>query len=247
MFGHANLPVRAVDPDTAEKLADLLYNIGQDCLKKKKYDLAIKWLQRAHEVLQAQEPERLSIDASDLATGITQSRVQALLELGNDEAFAQATQLVDFLESVVGGDRLLVLLLRLEILNAPLNPHFDTSSYGDIIHKIIRTVMLTDSNFKLIMHHIRKLNDKAPGIACNILDTFMQRRLFDEGTEAWVETAVVNRLFMSTQAKDGMDVFKGVRRCLDEVVSGWKRALTLSATHACQTVSINNLRFGDQD
>lgn len=237
MFSHANLPARAVDSDSAEKLADLLYNIGQECLKTKKFDLAIKWLQRAHEVLQAQEPERLSIDASDLGITITQSRVQALLALQNDEAFAQATQLVDLLESVVGGDRLLVLLLRLEILNAPFNPHFDTSSYSDIIHKIIRTVMLTDSNFKLIMHHIRKLNDKAPGIACNMLDTFLQRRLFSEGTETWVETAVVNRVFMSTQAKDGMDVFAGVRGCLDVVVCGWKRALSLSATHACQTVS----------
>ena len=181
MFCKANLPARAIDPDTAEKLTDLLHHMGQDFLKKKKYDLANKWLRRAHEVLQAQEPERLSADASDLATCITQARVQALLALGNDEAFAQATKLTESLESVIGSDRLLVLLLRLEILNAPLNAHFDSSSYGDILHKMIRATMLTDSNFKLIMHHIRKLNDKAPSIACNILDTFLQGRLFEIG------------------------------------------------------------------
>ena len=236
MFSSAKLPNQTLDADMAEKLADLLYNMGQDFQKKKKYDLAIKWLQRAQEVLSAQEPERLSIDASDLGTSITQSRIQALLALQDEDAFSQAAQLVDSLESVVGGDRLLVLLLRLEILNSPLNVHFDTSTYGDIIRKMIRTVMLTDSNFKLVMHHIRKLNDKAPSIACNMLDTLLQGRLFSEGTEAWIETAVVNRVFICTNGKDGIDVFESLRRILDGIVSHCKRPLGLGATHACQTV-----------
>ena len=238
MYGRANLAARVVDADTAERLADLLYSMGQDFLKKKKYDLATKWLERAHEVLSAQEPERLSADASDLATSITQSRVQALIALQNDESLDQAAQLVDAFESVVGGDKLLILLLRLEILNAPLNPHFDNGAYGDIIHKMIRTVMLTDSNFKLIMHHIRKLNNKAPSIACNMLDDFLQNRLLTtEGNEAWIETAVVNRVFMSCNSKCGQGVFESVRKMLNMVVASWKKPLTPCATHACQTVS----------
>ncbi len=236
MYNKAALAWRLLDPDTAEKLADLLYTMGQDYLKKKKNDLAVKWLKRAYEALSAHELDKLGIHAESLRTGITQSRVQALLALGTEEAFTQARIMVEVLENEIGGDRLLVLLLRLELLNQPQNPAFDMGAYGDIVHKIIRTVQLTESKFKLVMHHIRKLNEKAPSLACNMLDNFLQARLFKAGNESQLETAIVNRVWMSTSRKDGGDTLKSVQSLLDSVADNMRKPLSLSSTHACQTL-----------
>lgn len=235
MFKKAALREQDLDPDTAESLADLLFEIGKDLLRKKQYEMAVKWLERAHNVLTAQELEKLSTDATDLRTSIIQNRIQALLGLDREDAFYLANNLVETLENEVG-DKLIVLLLRLELLSAPINQIFDVDAYGDIINRMIRTVTLTEGNFKLIMHHIRKLNDKGPSSACNMLDIFLQSRLFQAENEGWIEKALINRLWMSTCQKDGPDVIVSVKKVLDMVGANMNKALGPSATHAAETV-----------
>lgn len=234
MYDKAKQHAESFDPETAEKLAGVLYEIGQGFVKKRQHDLATKWLERAYNVLDNQELS--SIEAVELRTSILQSRVQALLAHGEAESFQQAARLVEVLENDLGGDRLAVLMLRLEIINDPHNEEFDMGAYGDIVHRMIRTLVLSDSNFKLIMHHIRKLNDKAPSLACNMLDAFLRDRLLREDNEGWVETAVVNRLYISTTQSDGADQYENVLKVLDMVSANIKKPLGLSATHACQTL-----------
>jgi hypothetical protein len=60
-------------PATAESLADLLYEIGKDQAKHGRHDLAVKWLERAYDVLGDQDLERLSADAGELRLSIMQS------------------------------------------------------------------------------------------------------------------------------------------------------------------------------
>lgn len=56
----------ALHPGTAEKLADLLYEIGKDSLNKRNYEAASRWLERAYDTLEEQEMELLSPEAGEL-------------------------------------------------------------------------------------------------------------------------------------------------------------------------------------
>jgi hypothetical protein len=234
MYTKASLSERLLDPSTAESLADLLFEMGRELFGKKQFDLAVKWLDRAFAVLNSQELDRLSSDASELRTSIIQCSVKALLGVGQQDAKEQADNLVGLLENEVG-DKLIVLLLRLELLSVS-GEVFDSASYGTVLQRIIRTVALTDPNFKLIMHHIRKLNDKSPSLACGALDEFLHRRVFEADNDEWLETVLINRLWMATSQRDGSDVLSSVRRTLDMVLSNVDRPVGSSATFAAQMV-----------
>ncbi len=234
MYTKASLSERLLDPSTAESLGDLLFEMGRELLGEKKFDLAVKWLDRAFTVLNGQELDRLSSDASELRTSIIQSSVKALLGVGQQDAKEQAENLVYLLEGEVG-DKLIVLLLRLELLSVS-GETFDSLSYSKVLQRIIRTVGLTDPNFKLVMHHIRKLNDKSPSLACNAIDEFLHTRVFEADNDEWLETALINRLWMATSQRDGVDVLPSVRRILDTVLSNIKRPVGSSATFAAQMV-----------
>ena len=62
-----------IPPSTAENLADLLFEMGRELLEKKNYELAVKWLERAHGLIGEQELEILSHDAGELRLSIMQS------------------------------------------------------------------------------------------------------------------------------------------------------------------------------
>ncbi|OBT69660.1 hypothetical protein VE03_00976 [Pseudogymnoascus sp. 23342-1-I1] len=235
MYKKAALFDKTLDPDTAESLADLLYEMGKDFTKKRQHELANKWLERASTIITAQEIDKLSTYATDLQTSIIQARVQALLAIEREDALDMANSLINNLENEVG-DRLIVLLLKLEVLSAPVSQTFDCNAYGDVIYRMIQTVEMTEGNFKLIMHHIRKLNDKGPSLACNMLDTFLRSRLFEAGNEEWIEKALVNRIWMSTNSRDSPEVLKSVREVLEVVGSNMSKPLSASATHAAQTL-----------
>ncbi|KFY45185.1 hypothetical protein V494_01110 [Pseudogymnoascus sp. VKM F-4513 (FW-928)] len=235
MYKKAAISDTALSPDAAESLADLLYEMGTDFFKKKQHELADKWLERASRIITAQEIDKLSTDATNLQTSIIQARVHALLAIEREDALDMANSLINNLEGEVG-DRLIVLLLKLEVLSAPISQTFDCNAYGDVIFRMIRTVIMTDSNFKLIMHHIRKLNDKGPSLACNMLDSFLQSRLFEAGNEEWIEKALVNRMWISTNTRDCPEVLKSVGEVLKVVGSNMSKPLSASATHAAQTL-----------
>jgi hypothetical protein len=234
MYTKASLSEQVLDPSTAESLADLLFEMGKELFGKKQFDLAVKWLDRAFAVLSSQELDRLSSDASELRTSIIQCSVKALLGVGQQDAKEQADNLVTLLENEVG-DKLIVLLLRLELLSVS-GEVFDSVSYGTVLQRIIRTVALTDPNFKLIMHHIRQLNDKSPSLACNALDEFLRSRVFEADNDEWLETVLINRLWMATSQRDGANVPSSVQRILDMVLSNVGRPVGCSATFAAQMV-----------
>jgi hypothetical protein len=56
----------ALTPRSAETLADLLYEIGKDSLKKNNHEAAICWLERAYDTLGEQNMELLSPEAGEL-------------------------------------------------------------------------------------------------------------------------------------------------------------------------------------
>ena len=60
------MPCVQQNPNVAERLAELLYDIGRAFVGKKGYMCAIKWLTRASEVLSPPVLEQCGQDAWDL-------------------------------------------------------------------------------------------------------------------------------------------------------------------------------------
>jgi hypothetical protein len=62
----------AYDVTSAEELADALYEIGKDLFTKKQYEVAVRWLGRAYDVLGQQDLSGLSDDAGELRLSVMQ-------------------------------------------------------------------------------------------------------------------------------------------------------------------------------
>lgn len=227
------------DPGTAESLADVLYEMGKDLLVKQKYEMAVKWLERAGEVLDGQELDRLSMDALELRNSILQSLTKALLAMKNPEAAARARGLVTLLENNFGEDRLMVLLLKLVVLSAPTDDTgaaFDSVSYSEILQRMIRTIILNDGNFKLIMFHIRKLNDKSPSLASKALDDFLTLRVIEEDQDEWFGKALVTRLWIASGQRENPDSLAQIEDLFSTIVVNSRKPASPAATLAAHTV-----------
>ena len=218
------------DPVDAERFTDLLYEMGHDLLGRKRYEEAAKWLERAHHILTEQNVERLSADAEDLKLSVASSLVKALLGLQKEDARTKASDLIDLLQTEVG-DKLVVLLLRLELLSG--NHEFDPTDYHDYLRRMISTVHLTDSNTKTILHHIYKLKSESSELACKALDQVFVR-LLDTDMETWIEKVFITRVWTSTSLLNSADAVSSLREFLELANTDRAKPLTLSApaTHA---------------
>jgi hypothetical protein len=242
MFNKSISSRQIFDPNTAESLADVLFEMGKDLLQKKQYGIGSKWLERAFDILTSQELDRLSMDASELKMSIAESYVKALLGKQDQESLDTAQNLVELLESEVG-DKLLILLLKLELLSSPINQTFNSSSYAEILCRITRSTPLNAGNFKLIMHHIRKLNDKSPSLACKALDELLKLRVLPEDKDEWVEKILITRLYMTVGQRDSTDTLKVLEELFSFIVSNIKCPLSSTATLAAHTVSLKPLKL----
>lgn len=162
--------------------------------------MAIKWLQRAWDAMNGQRLQELPRDAIELRMTILQSLVTALLGLQTSESSEKANNLVRYIESEIG-DQPIILLLNLEILNRSPAEVFDNEAYGNILRRMIRGFQPSDSNFKLLAYHVRKVHSKSPGLGCAILDEFLAS-LIKTGQSGWIDRAVVTRIFMTTSQRD---------------------------------------------
>ncbi|KAF8863587.1 SPO22-domain-containing protein [Acephala macrosclerotiorum] len=237
LFGQSMSSQHLFDPYTAESLADVLYEMGKDLLGRKEYQLASKWLERAYDALNLQELDKLSTDASELRVSIVQSLIKALLGLEGSEAFERARSLVTLLEDELG-DKLIVLLLKLELLSSPTPEPFDSSSYSDVLHRMTCIMFLNEGNFRLIMFHIRKLNDKSPSLACKALDEFLTVRLLnaEELKESWIEKTLVTRLYFTVNQRDNPDALQLLHDLFEVIMTNMTKPLTSDATLAAHTL-----------
>ncbi|KAK0108931.1 hypothetical protein ONS96_002768 [Cadophora gregata f. sp. sojae] len=239
MFSKSMAAKHIFDPGTAESLADVLYKMGRDLLAKQKYDMAVKWLERAGEVLDGQELDRLSMDAIELRNSILQSLTKSLLAMKEPEAAARARGLVTLLENNFGEDRLVVLLLKLEVLSAPTSDTgaaFDSVSYLEILQRMIRTIILNDGNFKLIMFHVRKLNDKSPSLASKALDDFLVLRIIEADCDEWFGKALVTRLWIALSQRESPDSLAQIEDLFSTIVAKSTRPASPAATLAAHTL-----------
>lgn len=230
MYTKAERLRQFLSPDYAERLADVLYEIGKSLSAQSDFAIAIKWLERANEVINGQELERLSREGLELRLAILQALVTALLGSGTPVGLDKAKNYVDFIEAEAG-NKFVVSLLKLELLQKTPAEVFDSEAYAEVLRYILRNFSFSESAFKLIMHHIRKLHDKSPGAGCAVLDDFI---LTLSGAEknAWLEKAVVTRMWMITNQRDSVESINAAK----DVLGYLRTALSAEAAVAAQAV-----------
>jgi hypothetical protein len=181
--------------------------------------------------------DKLSSNASELRLSIAESLIKANLAVQDSDATQKAQDLLATLENDMG-DKMVVLLLKLEILSGTPDEIFDSSAYCDILQRMIRSGMLSESKFSLIMYHIRKLNDKSPSLACKALDEFLPPVL-RRGSEheLWIEKVIVTRIWMTMNQKDGLEDHILLNRIFSLVLSDLQKPIASAATLAAHTVS----------
>lgn len=244
MYSKGHLSDKSLDSHYIEKFADVLYEIGKEMTTKKDFQMATKWLDRAHDIINGPDLEELSREALELRIAIMQSLVSALLNLETKDGFAKADNLIEFLHSE-RGNTMVVLILRLELLEKAPAEVFDSDAYAAILNQMIACFSQKDlhmdlvgksapgdTDFRLILHHVGRLYAKSPTQGCKVLDGFI-RALSKVDHDEWIERLATKRIWMVTSKSDSLESIEATNVILSRI----QKPLRAEATVAAQTVS----------
>lgn len=227
-----------LEPSSAEELADILFEIGRSQNCKSQWLEVIFWLGKAHDAISGQELQALSCNAEELQIGIFHGLARAFINEGGEENRAKAWDIIHKLD-VECGNRLVVLLLKLDAF--ALDSKYSPQDYCEVLQTIVRTVHLTDTNIKTILHHVHKLRGRSSAMAHTVLSMLLSQRLLGAGEPKWLEKVFVTIIWNSAVSTDLSDVLQLLAELLDTLASGSVHALSPSATHAAQIVSPSEL------
>jgi hypothetical protein len=229
MFGKVAQPRLSSDPAMVERFADLLFELGKDQLEKGQAELAVRWLERAHDILAELEIERLGTDAGELRLSIAHHLVRALLVQRNEDARSRAWQFISLIENDFG-ERFVVSVLKLELLST--DTHTDPEAYLNVLSRVTRTAILTEKCFKTILHHIHKLKELNAAFACNCLDDLIEIRLYEDGMQEFLEKAVILRIWITISNEEDQTAPISTKTFLEHVAHKFVAPLTAPAAHA---------------
>ncbi|KAA8565380.1 hypothetical protein EYC84_011087 [Monilinia fructicola] len=236
MFNKSKASKHLFDHATTESLSDTLYEMGKALLEKGQHALAVKWLERAYEVLNGDELDKLSVDATELRVSIIQTLVKALLHEKTTESIRRARDLVGLLEAELG-DRLVVFLLKLELLIEIPNEPFDGLAYSAILNKMTRVMVINPRNLRLFMFHVRKLHEKAPSKACTVLDEMIRLRIKELAVMMeWLEKAILTRIWMTVSGRDTNESSAVTEGFLSIIAENVEKHIGVEATMAAHTL-----------
>ena len=207
MFNKSSGLLKDLDRRSAESLAEILFEIGREFSQKGDFKSATKWLQRAYGILDSQDLENLSRHGVDLRLSILQSTTNALLKTNEPGDVQKAMEMISFMESEMG-DRAVVLMLRVQLLESVPPEEFDVEAYTTILQRVTACFNFTDTHFKWMMHHIKKLHERDQRLACNVLDEFLVSKILAADNVDWLERTIVLRVWMTTQQESSKDFSK---------------------------------------
>ena len=233
MLAKIKLDAQELEPSAAEGLADTLFEIGNSQVTELKWSEAIPWLEKAHDILAGQSLEVLNSDAGELQISVMHSMARALINQQDQDCRTKAWNIIRELE-IECGDRLAVLLLKLEGL--ALDEDASVQDYCDVLQRIVRTVHLTDTNVKTIIHHVHELRSRSPPMAHTVLNTLLTERLFGAENQNWVEKVLVTIVWNYTASADFLNTLKPLTELFDTLKASSPSVLSPSATHAAQIV-----------
>ncbi|RYP22519.1 hypothetical protein DL765_001577 [Monosporascus sp. GIB2] len=218
-----------------EAFADALFEIGKSLAARNDISLATKWLDRAYDTINSRGLDQLSREAVELRMAISQALVHAHLNAGTDDSFQKAEDLVAYMESEIG-DKLTVLLLRLELLLKSPAEVFDGPGFSAVLRRLIRNTDISETTFKIILHHVRILDSKSPTLACEILDYFFGTRVLPSHRKEWIEKVVVFRTQMTTSRRDTAESIQSFAMILDAIEENDSQPLGAEAAVSLQTL-----------
>ena len=233
MLAKIKVDVQELEPSSAEGLADTLFEIGNSQVTELKWSEAIPWLEKAHDILAGQSLEVLSSDAGELQISVMHSMARALINQQDQGSRTKAWNIIRELE-IECGDRLAVLLLKLEVL--AFDGEASVQDYCDVLQRIVRTVHLTDTNVKTIIHHVHELRSRSPPMAHTVLNTLMMERLLGAENQKWVEKVLVTIVWNYTTFADFLNTLNPLTELFDTFDATSTSVLSPSATHAAQIV-----------
>jgi hypothetical protein len=227
-----------LDPTSAEDLTDVLFEIGKSLLQRNDFSMAVKWLDRAYTFLDSQDLESLTREAIELQLAISQALIRAFLGMNTPESIAKAESHVAYLESVMG-DKIVVLLLRLEIIVKAPDEVFDSDAYADVLRRLVRSIVLTESTFSLIIKHVRMLNERKPDLATQILDEFLITQVIPSQRERWTEMVALLKISLSRERVHSIGDIDGLRSTFDRIASGMEKPLSATAVRTILMVRMS--------
>ncbi|KAJ4356283.1 sporulation-specific protein 22 [Didymosphaeria variabile] len=233
MFTKCNHLSRFLTASLAEGIADLFYEIGKDLLSKRDCEASTRWFERAHDILEEQRLEMLSAEAGELKVSIMHSIVQAYLKLKTADARTKAWHMLQLLEADHEG-KMSVSLLRLDLLYS--ETQVDAEKVYLVLHRVIRFVVLNERNVKTILHHVHKLKDHNTVTSCKVIDELICTRLFREEKAAWIEKAVITRIWITCTTHVAEGTLYQLLGLFDEVLRNVQAPFSAQVTHAAQTL-----------
>jgi len=220
--------------ETAEELTEVLYDIGKSEYEKKQLESAIRWLERALDILGDQKGNTgKSVSVLDTKCSVISVLIKTLMEQHTLDAIKKAQSIMALLETEFG-DRMLVSLLKLELLTAEKNP--EPGLYRSVLLRLFRSTQLTKQNFKTLLHHVHRLRHLDLTEACQALDDFLTIRLFEQENEEYTERAIVMRIWITTSLSDCSMAIASLKDFLDLVSRYLRGPISTTATHASQTL-----------
>ncbi|KAI4290344.1 MAG: hypothetical protein L6R35_000381 [Caloplaca aegaea] len=226
-----------LDAPMREQLADTLFEVGRDQAKKQLYNPALQWLERAYDILIAQDQDDLGSDASALKNSIMHCQVHALLKESCEENYSRAWDIIHELENEAE-NTVAVSLLKLSVLTGDPTA---AQEYYNVLIQMMRQIHLSDVNVRTILHHVHALKQRNAGLAHTILVLFISERLLVMGEVAWVEKTVVTLLWICTTSTDLGNVTDQLEELLNGVVARSNSAFGASATHAAQVLIVRHI------
>ncbi|KAJ0162227.1 hypothetical protein CTA2_4896 [Colletotrichum tanaceti] len=235
MYDKGHLAPQSLDPSSAEKMTEVLYEMGKELSKRGDFPMAARWLERAYDVINAQDLVHLSRDAIELRLAVCQALVHAFLGVDTQGSSQRALELVNYIESEIG-DKPVVLLLRLELLQKTPAEVFDVDAYADILRRMVRAFNFSEAHFKLLVHHARKLHDKSPTQATSVVDGMLRGTMASSGRDEWVERLVLLRIWMETTQRDSLAAVEGLATVLAGLQDNLEKPFGASAAVGALTL-----------
>ncbi|KAF8252313.1 SPO22-domain-containing protein [Wilcoxina mikolae CBS 423.85] len=224
------------EPRVAEYTAAVLFDIGSELLGQKSFPAAIKWLQRAYDILSKIEPLYLSEVGSELQVPVAHKLAKAYMKSDLPGGLTRAENIINIL-SEDWPNRISVFLLKLDLILAQSPESADMAAYRQIILHMIDVTQLTETTFKVIIGKIHVLvSNHATEHACNCLDALISKRLLPMECEDWLNRAFITRLYVTIQHKstDDESAIANLHSLLDTIAKQLQKTFNPISTHAAQ-------------
>jgi len=236
MYRKAGDTLKSLDPRHAENLCDALFEIGRSLLQKEEFELAAKWLERSYNVIDGQDLENLSRSGIELRLTVLQALVQALVSTNKAEDLRRARDMVMYVEAEVGDNKPVVLLLRLELLMSVPDEEFDALAYADVLRRMVKSFNFTEAHFRFMMAQVRRLYERSAVLGCSVADELIVGRVLGAGKGAWVDKAVVMRVWMGTSRAAASEDVVELGDLLERVREGLEVPIQPTAAATAQSV-----------